>query len=126
MKKRGKKNKRKRRGVARERNPRTATCHSILSRASTNHIAVFSQVWGCREDGGEGGVVAACCYCCCYAPLAATAVAVRFDEKKTALSRGWCTPLARGSAVCEQNAPHNIHANPGLFFSPIIRLAKFN
>ena len=28
-------------------------------------------------------------------------------EKNTALSRGWCTPLARGSAVCEQNASHN-------------------
>ena len=25
----------------------------------------------------------------------------------TALSRGWCTPLTRGSAVCEQNASHN-------------------
>ena len=25
----------------------------------------------------------------------------------TALSRGWCMPLARSSAVCEQNAPHN-------------------
>ena len=35
----------------------------------------------------------------------------------TALSRGWCTPLTRGSAVCEQNASHNTqHANPGLLF----------
>ena len=34
------------------------------------------------------------------------AVVVRFD-KNTALSRGWCTPLARGSAVFEQNASHN-------------------
>ena len=36
----------------------------------------------------------------------AAAVAVCF-EKNTALSRGWCMPLARGSAVCEQNASHN-------------------
>ena len=34
------------------------------------------------------------------------AVVVRF-EKNTALSQGWCMPLARGSAVCEQNASHN-------------------
>ena len=36
----------------------------------------------------------------------AAAVAVCF-EKNTALSRGWCMPLTRGSAVCEQNASHN-------------------
>ena len=36
----------------------------------------------------------------------AAAVIVRF-EKNTALSRGWCTPLTRGIAVCEQNASHN-------------------
>ena len=34
------------------------------------------------------------------------AVVVCF-EKNTALSRGWCTPSARGSAVCEQNASHD-------------------
>ena len=28
-------------------------------------------------------------------------------RENTALSRGWCTPLTRGSAVCEQNASHN-------------------
>ena len=28
-------------------------------------------------------------------------------QKNTALSRGWCIPLARGSAVCEQTASHN-------------------
>ena len=37
---------------------------------------------------------------------AAAAVVVRFEINK-ALSRGWCTPLARGRAVCEQNASHN-------------------
>ena len=44
-----------------------------------------------------------------WSPLctaAPAAVAVCF-EKRTALSRGWCTPLTRGSAVCEQNASHN-------------------
>ena len=38
--------------------------------------------------------------------LRAAAVAVCFGEN-TALSRGWCTPLTRGSAVCEQKASHN-------------------
>ena len=30
-----------------------------------------------------------------------------FLRENTALSRGWCMPLTRGSAVCEQNASHN-------------------
>ena len=44
--------------------------------------------------------------------------------KKTALSRGWCTPLTRGSAVCgaERIAQH---ANPGLLSSPV-RLSAFS
>ena len=42
----------------------------------------------------------------CGAPLAAAAVVIRF-EKNAALSRGWCVPVARDSAVCEQNASHN-------------------
>ena len=28
-------------------------------------------------------------------------------RESKALSRGWCMPLTRGSAVCEQNASHN-------------------
>ena len=32
---------------------------------------------------------------------------VCFVEKNIALSRGWCMPLTRGSAVCGQNASHN-------------------
>ena len=42
----------------------------------------------------------------------AVAVAVCF-EKNTALSRGWCTPLTRGSAVCGAKRIAQ-HANPGL------------
>ena len=53
----------------------------------------------------------------------AAAVVVCFG-KKTALSRGWCTPLTRGSAVCgaERIAQH---ANPGLLSSPV-RLSAFH
>ena len=42
------------------------------------------------------------------------AVAVCF-EKNTALSRGWCMPLARGGAVCGAKRIAQ-HANPGLLF----------
>ena len=45
---------------------------------------------------GEGLWCAARC-CCCGCVL----------RGNTALSRGWCTLLTRGSAVCEQNTSHN-------------------
>ena len=53
----------------------------------------------------------------------AVAVAVCF-EKNTALSRGWCTPLTRGSAVCGAKRIAQ-HANPGLLSSPV-RLSAFS
>ena len=43
----------------------------------------------------------------------AVAVAVCFEKKNTALSRGWRTPLARGSAVCGAKRIAQ-HENPGL------------
>ena len=52
----------------------------------------------------------------------AVAVAVCFEEN-TALSRGWCMPLARGSAVCGAKRIAQ-HANPGLLSSPV-RLSAF-
>ena len=45
-------------------------------------------------------------------------------EKNTALSRGWCTPLARGSAVCGAKRIAQ-HANPGLLSWPL-RLSAFS
>ena len=53
----------------------------------------------------------------------AVAVAVCF-EKNTALSRGWCMPLTRGSAVCGAKRIAQ-HANPGLLSSPV-RLSAFS
>ena len=44
-------------------------------------------------------------------------------RKNTALSRGWCTPLTRGSAVCGAKRIAQ-HANPGLLSSPV-RLSAF-
>ena len=78
---------------------------------------------GAQAGGAGGGQNVNCCHppslrpspsvlarCMLVYWLRAAAVAVCF-EKNTALSRGWCwcTPLARGSAVCEceQNASHN-------------------
>ena len=44
-------------------------------------------------------------------------------RKNTALSRGWCMPLTRGSAVCGAKRIAQ-HANPGLLSSPV-RLSAF-
>ena len=44
--------------------------------------------------------------------------------KNTALSRGWCMPLARGSAMCGAKRIAQ-HANPGLLSSPV-RLSAFS
>ena len=55
-------------------------------------------VFGVWNSGGWGwGLWRAARRCCCGCVL----------RGNTALSRGWCTPLTRGSAVCEQNASHN-------------------
>ena len=44
-------------------------------------------------------------------------------RENTALSRGWCMPLTRGSAVCGAKRIAQ-HANPGLLSSPV-RLSAF-
>ena len=45
--------------------------------------------------------------CCTPARWPRAAAVVACFEKNKALSRGWCMPLTRGSAMCEQNASHN-------------------
>ena len=88
---------------------------------------------GGAQAGGDGGAE---CECSTSATAVApplpsppvsvallSAVAVCF-EKNTALSRGWCTPLTRGSAVCGAKRIAQ-HANPGLLSSPV-RLSAFS
>ena len=81
-----------------------------VSRSGLGHVdAALGARAGVSWIGPTATAIVDCrvsCVSVCLLWSPAAAVVVRF-EKNTALSRGWCMPLARGSAVCEQNASHN-------------------